>query len=48
LIDLGVEGGDDGGYLLASGTPEKVSECKESLTAGYLKEALQNTVILNS
>lgn len=48
LIDLGVEGGDDGGYLLASGTPEKVSECKESLTTGYLKEALQNTVILSS
>ena len=46
LIDLGVEGGDEGGYLLASGTPEEVSECKDSLTAGYLKEALQTSTVM--
>lgn len=40
VIDLGPEGGKEGGYVVAKGTPEKVAECKESHTAEYLKKAL--------
>lgn len=40
LIDLGPEGGDLGGYIVVAGTPEKVSECKESYTGKYLKKML--------
>ena len=36
VIDLGPEAGDDGGYLVYSGTPEKLKESKESYTARYL------------
>jgi excinuclease ABC subunit A len=38
LIDLGPEGGDRGGQLLASGTPEEVCEVQESFTGQVLKE----------
>ena len=41
IIDLGPEGGDAGGFLLASGTPEQVAKCKESYTARFLKEKLK-------
>ena len=41
IIDLGPEGGDAGGYLLASGTPEQVAKCKEGYTAQFLKEKLK-------
>ena len=37
LIDLGPEGGDRGGQLIAEGTPEKVMKVKESYTGKYLK-----------
>ena len=37
IIDLGPEGGDDGGYLVASGTPEEVAEVPGSYTGQYLK-----------
>lgn len=40
VIDLGPEGGKDGGYVIASGTPEKVSKVKKSYTGYYLKETL--------
>ncbi|MBP1531249.1 MAG: excinuclease ABC subunit UvrA [Bacteroidaceae bacterium] len=40
IIDLGPEGGDRGGYLVAQGTPEQVAECKESYTGRFLKEKL--------
>lgn len=40
VIDLGPEGGDKGGYLLAAGTPEKVAACPESYTGRFLKEKL--------
>ena len=40
IIDLGPEGGDAGGYLLAAGTPEEVAGCKESFTAAFLREKL--------
>lgn len=37
IIDLGPEGGANGGYLLAEGTPEEVVKSKESFTARYLE-----------
>ncbi len=40
IIDLGPEGGENGGYILASGTPEEVIKNKKSITAKYLKEKL--------
>ena len=40
LIDLGPEGGEKGGYIVAKGTPEQVSKVKESYTGKYLKEVL--------
>ena len=40
IIDLGPEGGENGGRLLAEGTPEEVVRSKESFTAKYLKEKL--------
>ena len=42
LIDLGPEGGEEGGYVVATGTPEEVSQCEQSYTARYLKEKLKN------
>ncbi len=41
LIDLGPEGGDGGGFLLAEGTPEKIAACPESYTGQYLKKILK-------
>jgi excinuclease ABC subunit A len=38
LIDLGPEGGQDGGLIIASGTPEQVSQVKASHTGKYLKQ----------
>ena len=40
LIDLGPEGGDNGGYLVCVGTPEEVALCPKSYTGHYLKEKL--------
>ena len=40
IIDLGPEGGDDGGYIVASGTPEQVAAVPESYTGQYLKRYL--------
>ena len=40
LIDLGPEGGDAGGTLVASGTPEEVAQIPESYTGQYLKSYL--------
>ena len=40
LIDLGPEGGENGGLLLATGTPEQVSKNKKSITGHYLKDKL--------
>ena len=39
-IDLGPEGGENGGYILAEGTPEEVMKNKKSVTGKYLKEKL--------
>ena len=40
IIDLGPEGGDKGGTLLACGTPEEVAKNKKSYTGQYIKQAL--------
>jgi len=40
LIDLGPDGGDRGGALVAAGTPEEVAACPESITGQYLKKKL--------
>ena len=40
IIDLGPEGGDGGGYIVASGTPEAVAQVPESFTGQYLKQYL--------
>ncbi|MGQ7946971.1 excinuclease ABC subunit UvrA [Flavobacterium sp. WC2509] len=40
VIDLGPEGGENGGLLLAKGTPEEIVKDKKSITAKYLKEKL--------
>lgn len=40
LIDLGREGGEEGGNLVACGTPEEVAKCEASYTGQFLKEKL--------
>lgn len=40
VIDLGPEGGDNGGYIIGSGTPEELSQLKDSFTGQYLLKVL--------
>jgi len=40
IIDLGPGGGDEGGYVVAQGTPEQVAESRKSFTGRYLRELL--------
>ena len=40
IIDMGPEGGDGGGTVVASGTPEEIAKCKDSYTGQYLKSML--------
>ncbi|MBI3778885.1 MAG: hypothetical protein HY274_08245, partial [Gammaproteobacteria bacterium] len=42
LIDLGPEGGDGGGKVLAAGTPEEVARNPASHTAAFLRQALKH------
>jgi excinuclease ABC subunit A len=41
IIDLGPEGGEKGGFLVARGTPEEIAQNRESVTAHYLKGKLK-------
>ena len=41
IIDLGPEGGDVGGTIVATGTPEEVAKVKESATGEYLNKILK-------
>ena len=41
---MGPEGGQGGGTVICTGTPEKVEECKESYTGQYLKPLLEKGV----
>ena len=40
IIDIGPEGGDEGGTIVATGTPEEVSKCEKSYTGHFLKKIL--------
>lgn len=40
VVDLGPDGGEHGGYLVFQGTPEKLTECPQSITGKYLKDKL--------
>ena len=40
IIDLGPNGGDAGGYIIATGTPEDIMECENSSTGYYLKKVI--------
>jgi excinuclease ABC subunit A len=40
IVDLGPEGGDKGGKIIATGTPEEVAKIKGSYTGQYLKACL--------
>ncbi len=44
IIDLGPQGGDEGGTIVAEGTPEEVAECKKSFTGMYLKKILNQKI----
>jgi len=46
IIDLGPEGGENGGKILFEGTPEDIVNCKQSHTAKYLKQILLKKNIL--
>lgn len=41
IIDLGPNGGDNGGQIVACGTPEQIADCPESFTGMYLKKYLK-------
>lgn len=41
IIDMGPEGGDGGGTVVATGTPEEVAKCKKSYTGKYIKDKLK-------
>ena len=40
IIDLGPEGGDNGGNIVSTGTPEEIAKCAESYTGHFLAEKL--------
>ena len=41
IVDLGIDGGDAGGNLVASGTPEDIAKCEESYTGEFLRKILK-------
>ena len=41
IIDLGPEGGDDGGHIVTTGTPEQVANFPKSYTGKYLKKLMK-------
>ena len=41
VIDLGPEGGKQGGQIVCTGTPEEIAQCKESYTGKYLAKIIQ-------
>jgi Excinuclease ATPase subunit len=41
IIDLGPDGGNNGGYLVAQGTPAEIVNCEASFTGKFLKEKLE-------
>jgi excinuclease ABC subunit A len=47
IIDLGPEGGDGGGHIVATGTPEMVAQVEESYTGRFLREVLHASAALS-
>jgi len=47
IIDLGPEGGDGGGHIVATGTPEMVAQVEESYTGHFLREVLHASAALS-
>ncbi len=45
IIDIGPEGGDGGGTVIAEGTPEKITECEKSYTGIYIKKMLERAKV---
>ena len=45
VVDLGPEGGENGGYVVCTGTPEKITECPSSYTGDVLRKILKNSEI---
>jgi excinuclease ABC subunit A len=45
IIDMGPEGGEGGGRIVAEGTPEAIAEVRESYTGQFLKKALSARAI---
>lgn len=41
IIDMGPEGGDKGGTVIAQGTPEEIASCPQSYTGQYVKRYLE-------
>ena len=41
IIDIGPEGGDGGGTVIAEGTPEQIADCPNSYTGIYVKRMLE-------
>ena len=41
IIDMGPEGGDRGGTVIATGTPEEIAQCEQSYTGQYVKKYLK-------
>ena len=41
IIDIGPEGGDGGGTVIAKGTPEEVADCPQSYTGQYIRRCLE-------
>ncbi len=42
VIDLGPEGGDEGGHIVCTGTPEQIAQCKDSYTGKFLAQIIEN------
>ncbi|MDR1838008.1 MAG: excinuclease ABC subunit UvrA [Treponema sp.] len=48
LIDLGPEGGDKGGWIVATGTPEQLAKCGNSYTGNYIAQMLKKDISKNT
>ena len=48
IIDIGPEGGDKGGTVIAKGTPEEVARCPVSYTGMYVKEISELTTVMTA
>jgi excinuclease ABC subunit A len=44
IIDLGPEGGEGGGHIVAEGTPEQIAANRQSYTGRYLRQALEKPI----